>query len=471
MPAWLGSLRFRLTAFYTVLLATVIVALAVALSVILERQLEEDLDTRLTDTVEQFNFLVERTAPMQIEVPELDPFSSGSVFVQWTNTRGLSDTSSNLGTSSLPTFQIPGERRLDGPVFTSESINGVDLRILKSPYYTPDELYGGEISVATSRESVERTVDLLQRLLLYGAVIGIGGAIIGGWLLAGRALRPIDRITATAAHIATGSDRRVDLSTRLDEPHANDEVSRLARTFNAMLDRLESVFVAQRRFLADASHELRTPLTAIRGNADVLRRQAETWTSVPDKADALAALDDVRREAERMSRLVSELLLLARSDAPVSATNHVPVRLDTIVAEAVRTAGALANGQQLEFTGSATTVVADPDQLRQLVIILLDNALRHTAEDGVIRVTTSLNSEREPELTVQDNGEGIAQEHLPHIFERFYRIDTARARATGGTGLGLAIAKVIAGDHNAEISVKSTPGVGSTFRVTFAGAA
>src|SRR5687768_2909617 len=114
MPAWLGSLRFRLTAFYTVLLAAVIVALAVALSVILEQQLERDLDKRLTDTVEQFNQLVERTAPMQIGVPELDPFSSGSVFVQWTNTRGQSDTSSNLGAQRLPIYHIPDVRRLDG---------------------------------------------------------------------------------------------------------------------------------------------------------------------------------------------------------------------------------------------------------------------------------------------------------------------------------------------------------------------
>jgi two-component system OmpR family sensor kinase len=238
-----------------------------------------------------------------------------------------------------------------------------------------------------------------------------------------------------------------------------------------MLDRLEAVFVAQRRFLADASHELRTPLTAIRGNADVLRRQAETWTELPNRADAVAALDDVRREAERMSRLVNDLLLLARFDTPITTSTHIPVRLDSVVAEAVRTAGALAHGQQLEFTGSATTVVADPDQLRQLVIILLDNALRHTAEDGMIRVSTVLNQDREPELTVQDNGEGIAPQHLPHIFERFYRIDTARARATGGTGLGLAIAKVIAGDHNASISVESSPGSGSTFRVTFSGSA
>ena len=205
---------------------------------------------------------------------------------------------------------------------------------------------------------------------------------VGGWLLAGRALRPIDRITATASHIATGGDRRVDLSTRLDEPHANDEISRLGpdlqRDAGPPGDRPSSHSAAS---LLTPLTNYERPSTAIRGNADVLRRQAETWTVVPDKADALAALDDVRREAERMSRLVSELLLLARSDAPVSATNHVPVRLDTIAAEAVRTAGALANGQHLEFTGSATTVVADPDQLRQLVIILLDNALRHTSED------------------------------------------------------------------------------------------
>jgi len=145
------------------------------------------------------------------------------------------------------------------PNFTTEAVDGVELRLLSAPYFSsPDGLYGGKTTATTPRASVDRTVDLLQRHLTWGAGVGISGAAIDGWLLAGRAPHPIDRITATAASIATSGDRAVGLSARLDEPDANDEVSRLARTFNAMLDRLEAAFVDQGRFLADAAHELRT---------------------------------------------------------------------------------------------------------------------------------------------------------------------------------------------------------------------
>ncbi len=463
MPAWLGSLRFRLTAFYTVLLAAVIVTLAFSLSFILERQLENDLDDRLYDTVEQFKSQVRRTAPLQIDIPPLDPYSAGNVFIQFTDYLERTVISNNLEGSTLPSATVSKGK----PVLRTETVGNVDLRVLTVAYYTEDDLFGGVLTVATTFDTVERTVDRLQRLLLWGAIVGIGGAMVGGWLLASGALRPIDRITATAATIAMGNERAVNLSARLDEPHANDEVSRLARTFNAMLDRLETAFVAQRRFLADASHELRTPLTAIRGNADVLRRQAESWTILPDREDTIAALDDLRRESARMSRLVADLLLLARADAPETLAPLLPVRLDTIAAEAVRTVEAVATGQSLVMSGDATTVIGDQDRLRQLVIILVDNAVRHTPETGSIRVIVSRDDLRRPTLTVHDDGEGIAPEHLPHIFERFYRVDSARARATGGTGLGLAIARSIASDHDATIEVASVRGQGTTFRVTF----
>lgn len=464
LPGWLGSLRFRLTAFYTVLLAAVIIALAVSLSFILERQLEDDLDNRLRGTVEQFTLLVERTDELRIRIPQnLDPFSSGTVFVQFTNTRGEIDRSSNLEGSTLPTVGVPDAK----PVLTTETVDGVELRMLTAPYFTIDNLFGGIITVATPRDPVHRTVDLVRRLLLWGATVGICGAAVGGWLLAGRALRPINRITTTAASIATADGRAVNLSARLDEPHANDEVSRLARTFNAMLDRLETAFVAQRRFLADASHELRTPLTAIRGNADVLRRQADSWPDRPERDDTIAALDDMRRESARMSRLVSDLLLLARTDAPEHHSPFTPVALGPIATEAVRTLDAITSGRTVTVAGESAVVLGDADRLRQLVIILVDNAIRHTSEDGHIAVSIASDGDGRPILTVRDDGEGIAPEHRPHIFDRFYRADSARARATGGTGLGLAIARSIVADHDGAIDVESVPTVGSTFRVVF----
>lgn len=463
LPGWLGSLRFRLTAFYTVLLAAVIIALSVSLSFILERQLEDDLDDRLRGTVDQFEQLVDRTAPRKIDIPDLEPFSSSAVFIQFTDIYGNTETSVNLQGSRIPTPQLP----ITKPVFWTETTTGVDLRILSSPYITEDNLSGGYITIATPRDSVNRTVDLLQRLLLWGALVGISGAVISGWLLAGRALRPINRMTATAASIANSSDRAVNLAARLDEPHANDEVSRLARTFNAMLDRLETAFVAQRRFLADASHELRTPLTALRGNADVLRRQAESWPDRPERDDTIAALDDMRRESARMSRLVSDLLLLARTDAPENQSAFTPVPFGPIATEAVRSIDAITSGRTVTVVGEPAVVLGDADRLRQLVIILVDNAIRHTSQDGHISVSTALDGEGRPTLTVSDDGEGIAPEHVPHIFDRFYRADSARARATGGTGLGLAIARSIVADHDGVLDVESLPAEGSTFRVVF----
>jgi signal transduction histidine kinase len=247
-------------------------------------------------------------------------------------------------------------------------------------------------------------------------------------------------MTAAASEIATAERTAASLATRLEVPPSEDELARLAVTFNAMLDRLQGAFETQRRFIADASHELRTPLTAIRGHVEVLIRQSSKAGGERLSPETLDALEDVRRESERMGRLIGDLLLLARSDAadaagPLAAE---PVPLDQVAHEAVRTARGLAAGQYLEvFAPRPVLVRGDADRLRQLLLALLDNALRHTPSDGRIVVELGVEADREAVLRVRDSGEGIAPEDLPHVFERFYRADGARARATGGTGLGL----------------------------------
>jgi two-component system OmpR family sensor kinase len=278
-------------------------------------------------------------------------------------------------------------------------------------------------------------------------------------------LRPIDRITATAASIASGGGGSKSLATRLDVPDTGDELARLAATFNHMLDRLEETFSMQRRFIADASHELRTPLTAIRGNIDVMLRQASSGSI--DGEDLNDAMDDLRRESARMSRLIEDLLTLARTDAPPNNNSRQsPVQLDSIVEDAIRTASSLTSGQHLLITrADPVTIVADRDRITELLLILLDNAIRHTPSDGEIRIAVQ-STGSEARLSVQDTGEGIAAEHLPHLFERFYRAGLARDRASGGTGLGLAIAQSIARLHGGEITVTSTLGTGTTFTVT-----
>jgi signal transduction histidine kinase len=231
-----------------------------------------------------------------------------------------------------------------------------------------------------------------------------------------------------------------------------------------MLDRLEETFSMQRRFIADASHELRTPLTAIRGNIDVLLRQASSGRI--NGADLDDAMDDLRRESARMSRLIEDLLTLARTDAPPdNMARQTPVRLDSVVEDAIRTASSLTTGQQLRLTrADPVTIVADRDRLTELLLILLDNAIRHTPADGEILVSLESTASL-ARLTIRDTGQGIAEEDLPHIFERFYRAGLARDRASGGTGLGLAIAQSIARLHGGEITVTSELGAGTTFTV------
>ncbi|MGH8723094.1 MAG: sensor histidine kinase, partial [Burkholderiales bacterium] len=306
-------------------------------------------------------------------------------------------------------------------------------------------------------------------VLLVASAIGLALAIVGGWILAGRALRPVDRVTAAAAAIAAGDGTATSLSARLPVPPADDELSRLSATFNAMLDRLQASFWAQERFVGDASHELRTPLTAIRGNVDVLMRQARFGGPEVDALDLAPALEDIRRESDRMRRLLDDLLLLARGDAgrESAPVRHERVRLDEVATDAVRSAEALTSGQVLELEAPRRVEIAgDADRLHQLLMILLDNAIRHTPPGGRIRVAVAATADGQARLAVRDEGEGIAPEHLPHLFERFYRADGARGRSSGGTGLGLAIARAICLAHGVELTVTSSPGRGATFVAT-----
>ncbi|KAB8146090.1 HAMP domain-containing histidine kinase [Chloroflexia bacterium SDU3-3] len=289
------------------------------------------------------------------------------------------------------------------------------------------------------------------RLILAGlGGLGLLAAAAGSWAIAAQALRPIDAMVATARTITQARD----LSHRIPEPPARDELRRLSQTFNAMLTSLEEASRTQQRFVADASHELRAPLTAIQGNLELLRRQAVP----PTERDEVLA--EVEREAARLGRLVSDLLALARADAG-QGIRHGPVDLDALTLEAFHTARAMARGQRLALDPFEPVQVAgDADRLRQLLLILLDNALKYTPPDGA--VTLGLRQRgAHAELSVRDTGPGIADEDLPHVFERFYRADPARGRDPGGTGLGLAIARWIVEQHGGTIELRGAAGGGT----------
>jgi two-component system, OmpR family, sensor kinase len=302
---------------------------------------------------------------------------------------------------------------------------------------------------------LDRSIHAYQLMLLALGVNGVIAALVGSWFIARRALQPISEMIETAREIETTGS----IAQRIPLPSRRDELGRLAETFNAMLVSLEEGFRAQQRFVSDASHELRAPLTAIQGNLELLRRQR----AMPE-AEREEALAEAEREAARLTRLVSDLLALARADAGVSL-DHRPVDLDTVVLDAFGMARQLARGQTLNLDAfEPVQVHGDADRLKQLVLILLDNALKYTSANG--HVTLELRrTETHALIIVCDTGVGIPTDALPHVFERFYRADPARSRDPGGTGLGLSIARWIVEQHSGTIVLQSQLGQGTTVRV------
>jgi two-component system, OmpR family, sensor kinase len=294
--------------------------------------------------------------------------------------------------------------------------------------------------------------------------IGVVVLVLAGGLayyLIGVGMRPLVRIEDTAAQIAAG-----DLSRRVEQTDPKTEVGRLGIALNGMLAHIEEAFAERqasenrlRRFVADASHELRTPLTSVRGYAELFRRGAA------ERPDDLAnAMRRIEAESARMGVLVDDLLLLAQLDQG-RPMEREPVDLVELVGELVADARAIEPDRTLELVAEGPVMVEGDDaRLRQAVGNLLANARAHTPADAAVTVTVKAVGE-EAEIEVADGGPGIAPEHLDRVFERFFRADPSRARASGGTGLGLSITASIAEGHGGRVDVSSTEGEGSAFRV------
>ncbi len=328
------------------------------------------------------------------------------------------------------------------------------LRVLASPARAG----GLSIELAISLAETEATIAAFDRTVAGGAAVFLAVAMAGGLFLSRKALQPVSKSTRAARSL-----KPEDLSARLPLTGAGDELDELAGAFNDLLDRLAAYHTQVTRFTADASHELRSPLGAMRAAIDValqLPREAEDYRKV------LATLGE---QCERLTTLVNGLLLLARTDAGEVAIERTPVDLAALIAEAVETFEPLAeeNGVRLEACSQGPAIVAaDPSRLRQLLTNLLDNAIQHTPLGG--SVTVSLGHDgNSAALSVIDTGTGILADHLEHIFERFYRVDPARA--PGGCGLGLSICRWIVAAHGGTIAARSTPGQGTEFAVTLPG--
>lgn len=312
------------------------------------------------------------------------------------------------------------------------------------------------VQIGTSLEQYERELGELRTVLLTILPVGMLAAVFGGYWLAGRALKPIQRITDTARSITAQN-----LGKRISAANQQDELGHLAETLNAMIGRLEHAFDAMRQFTADASHELLTPLTAMRTETEVALRADRP----PEQYRRVLA--SILEEIERLTRLADNLLLLSREDTQAIQLSREPVRLDELVRGVAGHVEVLAHASNVTLqidTLPMATVEADVDCLRQVFFNLLDNAVKYTHPGGSVIVRGHA-TDSEVTVEVSDTGIGIPAESLPWIFDRFYRVDKSRSRQMGGTGLGLSISKALIERHGGRIEVESDVGKGSTFRI------
>ncbi len=458
------SIHLRLALWYSAVLAITLVLFGLTLYIVRERDLTEAGDNEIASRAHhiastvRFDF-TSRPTLAHVELPPIDAFESPGVYVQVLHTDySVAARSDNLGGSEIPVSDPEfGFARSGRNVFYTTRVGDDQVRVYVQPLIIGGNLIGF-VQVGRSTGETNSTLHRLRlELLGLGAVsIFIAGGI--AWAIAGEALRPIASLTRTARAIAQSKS----FSRRLEDVGSRDEMGELGVTFNEMLTSLEDAYASQQRFITDASHELRTPLTTVQANLELLDRQGDGLPPPERKALVRAAVD----ETERMSRLVADLLSLARADAGQTLQMRL-VELDRLLLQVYGEAKLLARDVRLAVGGiDEVYVTGDPDRLKQLILILVDNAIKYTPSGG--RVILSLQKDGPSAVvTVADTGIGISPEDLPHIFDRFYRAEKARSSDQEGTGLGLAIARWVVDQHEGEISVESQPGQGSTFIVRF----
>jgi heavy metal sensor kinase len=452
------TIRTRLTLWYSALLATVIVVFGVSLFTLLNwawySQLQDNMRLVAQQMMEAINLdatgQIAQT-PVQKRLAQMPLVSFGLQIWDSSGVRRIAYTE-NVSELSAP---IDPENLSSREPVTRERYVG-EIHALVSTVPIVDVRTGqraGTMQILSPLTTLEAATERLVRVMMGVGIVALVLSFMVGSVIAGQALQPIDTIGQTAKQI-TAAD---DLSRRIPYDGPPDELGQLTITFNTTLERLERLFNAQRRFVADVSHELRTPLTTIQGNLDMIKRFGPEQES----------LDAIESEAQRMARLVGDLLLLAHADSGRLPLREEPLELGSLAYEVYRQAQVLSGEVALKLGHiDAVRISGDADRLKQLMLNLLTNAFKYTPDGG--RVTLSVAHEGEfAFLRIADTGEGIPADDLPHIFDRFYRVDKARARQMGGAGLGLSIVKWIAEAHRGRVWAESELGKGTTFTVQF----
>jgi heavy metal sensor kinase len=445
---------------YSGILLIALLAFSLIVDLSVRANVQKGVDSGLQVRMKALEVFMQREIPrhlraqMNHEFQELVELSPGGQMIQ------VLDGSRHwlYQSESIRGFALPAPDSVHPADLTTEVLKGVPVRIKTAIVEVGGENYTAQL--ATNLDTVYLAIDRFRLLLVALIPLMVIVASAGGYWLSRRALAPINAIIEDARSIGLWN-----ISRRLLVPATGDELQRLSETLNDMIQRLELAFRRITQFTADVSHELRAPVALIRCTAELALiepRDAPTYR---------AALTDILLEGERTTKLVEDLLTIARADSGTERMNMILVDLSGPLLDACSQGTLMAERKKVNFSTVVVThqalVQGDGDALRRLFLILIDNAVKYTPGGGSVKVKLTVNGDAAC-VSVRDTGIGISGEDLEHIFERFYRADKARQRDSGGVGLGLSIARWIAESHEATINVESRPGGGSDFVVRLA---
>ncbi|WP_054955911.1 sensor histidine kinase [Paenibacillus dakarensis] len=477
------SIRWRLTAWYSGILISTLFVFSIAVYGFVHWYTYDELESKILQQYNKINTRLVASADGSLGVAP-DQFSKqrmedADFYVQiYTFYTQLTWRSDNMKLRGLK-FEVPEPNFAKASKdvgFKKFNVGGYPFLVYQG--FVTKELTNevvGWIQVGTYTGTAENTLNRLRSILISGSLATLIIASTLGLFLARKSMKPIQKVADAANQIQKGTD----LSVRIEYDGPQDEIGRLIGTFNGMMERtegfykeLEDAYAAQRRFVSDASHELRTPLTTIRGNVDLLQK---IWTAPPEERPDLdeetlremsvEAIGDISDEAKRMSRLVSDMLSLARADTGQTFEKD-PIALQPLIEEVTRRANFLPRTAEWHVGDlrslNGVYVVGNRDYLQQMLFIFIENGFKYTPE-GEVRLDVIL-YKGQVGIRFSDTGIGMEKDEIPHIFERFYRADQSRG-ITEGTGLGLSIAKWIIDAHDGSVEVVTKRGEGSTFIV------
>jgi len=455
------TISTRLTIWYSLLLMLAMLVFGVLSFMLIANELYNEQYNILNENAEEISeFIRFRDGALDVEhliheTDELNLKQNGIFFQVWSDSLGHIFRSRNFPPFLKTSFSIPPEGSQRHVVDETGTV--FHIYTYTAGPVQPKENIVFIVRVGQSVLYVQKLIKHIRTLLLMLTPLVLLLAGVGGWMLARRSLRPVSEITETAREMSL-----YHLDKRLPEPEQNDEIRQLVRTFNAMIERIQTGVEKIQQFTADASHELRTPLTILRGEIEVTLRKPR------ENSEYMTTLQSSLKEIYWMEKIVNDLLLLSRADAGEVTLHKKRIDLAGLVKECIQSHQRHAEEKNLalhfQMPPDSFECPVDPDRMHQVVNNVLDNAVKYTPAGGDINVSLKRANEHVI-LTVADNGIGIPQKDIPFVFDRFYRVDKSRSREQHSSGLGLSICKWIVEAHGGRIEISSKEGKGTTVKI------